>query len=244
MSSDDQFAFMAYSPSLAEVLQNERYESIRLAANRLQNRLKPMGSPSADSVLTASRALIEAACKTLLDFLDIVYDNKKDLADISRKLLKALDLHPGTRTARALKQQCQGAINMINGIACLRNSHGDAPGQGSPADAIPFHPAELAAYLSCAVTRYLVQCFETKIARKGRDNLTQSEASQLVAIWLKVAKTHKITNPDNLPYSTALEEIAQNFTQKAAVVVPRRDIYLLLVGLRKASKLPRPQLDD
>jgi len=243
MGSDGQFSFMTEPPSLEEVLRNDSYQSVRAAATRLQDRLH-VGTAS-DSVLTASRALIETVCKTLLDLLDVEYDAKADLQDISKQLLKSLDLHPSTQTQEALRQVCQGAINMINGIAFLRNAHGDAHGTGQEAEAIPFRDAELCAYLSFVFTRYCVQSYEARIARKRGVDLSPSEETQLVAAWSEIAKKDKkAANPDNLPYSEPLEEIAQLFTQKTGIVLPRRDIFLLLMKLRKASRLPKPELDD
>jgi len=242
MTTVGQFAFMTEPPSLEEVLRNDSYRSVRTAAARLRERLKA-DTQASDGVLTASRTLVETVCKTLLDLMDVEYDDKAGLTDISKLLLKALDLHPSTRTEQALKALCQGAINMINGIASLRNAHGDAHGPGQEARALPFRDAELCAYMSCVLAGYCVQAYESKVSRKQRADLSATETATLVEIWLRVAKKHGITNPDNLPYSEPLEEIAQQFTQVTKIVLPRRDTYLKLVQLRKASQLPKPEMD-
>jgi hypothetical protein len=240
---NSEFAFMMEPPTLDELLHNENYNSVRDAANRLNERLEADARTS-DGVFTASRTLIETVCKTLLDLLDIEYDNDADLADISKQLLKSLDLHPSTQTELSLKQMCQGAINMINGIGSIRNSHGDAHGTGQVAEQLPFHNAELSAYLTYAVTRYCIQAYEAKIARKRGADLTDDEEHQLVEVWLEVAKQHKITNPDQLPYSQCLEDIAARFTNTTKIVLPRRDIFFKLIRLRKTCKLPKPEISD
>lgn len=234
--------FMSTPPSVEDILKNDEYEPIREAAARLQEHLDD--KKASDSILTASRTLIETVCKTLLDSLDVVYAPGADLADISKALTKALDLHPGTKTTRALKQVCQGAISMINGIGALRNAHGDAHGNGQVVVTFPFRHAELTAYLSYSLTSYFVESFEAKHQRKKREDLTERERDQLVEIWLNVGSKHKMTNPDNLPYSEALEDIAQQFTSQTSLLVPRRDICLLLIGLRKRKELPKPEWND
>lgn len=241
MKHDDQLPFMSATPPLEDILIKDEYAPIREAATKLQERL--VDANASDSVLTASRALIETVCRTLLDCLDVEYRQGADLLDTSKALAKALDLHPGTKTESALKQVCQGAISMINGICFLRNAHSDAHGKGQKAEVFSFRHSELTAYLSCSLTRYFVESYEAKNQRKSRDNLCDSEKDTLVEVWLDVGKKHRITNPDNLPYSEALEEIAQQFTGKTSLIVPRRDIYLFLVGLRKALRLPKPALN-
>jgi hypothetical protein len=243
MNTDSLFSFMTDPPSLEQILRNDHYQSVRSAAARLQERLASNRKAS-DSVLTASRTLVETVCKTLLTLLDVEYDDKTDLQDLSKKLLMALDLHPSTQTVKAMKQTCQGAINMINGIACLRNAHGDAHGrEEDESEVLPFPHAEVAAYLSFALTRFFILSFEARISRKTQAELSQDEETILVEIWLEVGRKHRITNPDKLPYSKCLEEIAQSFTHRTSIVLPRRDIYLLLQNLRKAKKLPKPKIE-
>lgn len=242
MNGDSRFSFMSEPPSLDDLLGKEEYRAIYEAATLLKNRLD--SQPEASGVLTASRTLIEAVCKTVLNCLDIEYSEQADLTDISKQLTKSLDLHPSTKTDVALKQLCQGAINMINGIASLRNAHGDAHGRGHASDALPFRHAAIVAYLSCSLARYFLESYEARIARRDRGTLSQAEESQLIKIWLEVAAEYKMTNPDNLPYSEPLERIAQRFTHETNIVLPRRDIYLALVSLRKQKLLPKPEMDS
>jgi len=233
---------MTTPPSLENVLANDEFKTIREAAEKLQSRLD--NTNESDGILTTSRSLVETTCKTLLDCLNVEYDEKADLPDISKKLTKALDLHPASKTNQALRQICQGAISMINGIASVRNAHSDAHGQGVNATDLPFRHAELSAYMACSLTRYLVESFEAKVSRKSFANLDGFQKEALVKVWLEIGKKYQITNPDRLPYSEALEEIAQQFTRKTDIVLSRKDICHGLQNLRKASNLPKPTWDE
>ena len=234
--------FMTKPQSLEEVLANDEYTAIRDAATKLQERLN--AKEGSDGILTASRALVESTCKTLLDCLNIEYKENADMPDLGKELAIALDLHPGSKTNRALKQVCQGAISMLNGIGSVRNLHGDAHGRGLNAEAFPFRHAELTAYIACSLTAYFVESFEAKVSRKDFADLDQQSRDTLVSIWMEVGKKHKMTNPDRLPYTEALEEIAQRFTGDTGIVLARREIYWGLQNLRKAKALPKLELDN
>jgi len=238
MTNPELLSFMTKPASLEEILNNDEHQAIRVAADKLSERLGDRDD--ADGILTASRTLIETTCKTLLDCLDVEYSDRADLPDLSKKLMKSLDLHPASKTEDALKQVGQGAISMVNGIAFLRNAHGDAHGRGLSANDFPFRHAELSAYIACSLTRYFVETFEAKVARKTFKNMDDAEKEQLIDVWLQVGAQHKITNPDRLPYTNTLEEIAQQFTKETGIVLSRKDIYLGLQNLRKASSLPKP----
>jgi hypothetical protein len=231
-------SFMTELPPLDDILCRDDYRTIYDAASLLKERVQNKTHQSA-GVLTAARSLVETVCKTLLDLLFIEYDEKADLPDHSKLLLKSLDLNPSTKTENQLKQLCGGAIAMINSMAFLRSAHGDAHGSGEKERSLPFRDAELAAYMACTLTRYCIESFEAKAMRRGRKDLTDAEQRELVEIWRKVGSEHGMTNPDNLPYSEALEKIAQKFTQRTVIILSRKDIYLELLRLRKAKQLPK-----
>jgi hypothetical protein len=233
-------SFMTELPPLDDILCRDDYRTIYDAASLLKERVQNKTHQSA-GVLTAARSLVETVCKTLLDLLFIEYDEKADLPDHSKLLLKSLDLNPSTKTVQELKQLCGGAVAMINSMAFLRSAHGDAHGSGEKVRSLPFRDAELAAYMACALTRYCIESFEAKAMRRGRKELTPAQEKQLIEVWLEIGRKHGMTNPDNLPYTEALEEIAQSLTQKTGIILSRKDIYLKLVGLRKANKLPKPK---
>lgn len=238
MTNNAQFQFMTDPPSLERLLSGNDYRAIQDAATRLKERMNA-GEKASDSVLTASRTLLETVCKTFLVLLDVEYEERDSLSALGRLLLRALDLHPSKRTVNALNQTYQGALSMLEGISCLRNAHSDSHGKSvEHSDRLPTHHAELAAYLSCALTRCLIFSFEDRVRRKARTDLSGKEKSSLVDVWLELGGKHGITNPDKLPYSSCLEEIGQVFTRKTSIILPRRDIYLLLQDLRKAKRPP------
>ena len=193
MDNSELLSFMTTPPSLEDVLANGEYKTIREAAEKLQNRLGDINE--SDGILTTSRSLVETTCKTLLDGLNVEYNEKADLPDISKRLTEALDLHPASNTNQALRQICQGAMSMINGIAHVRNAHSDAHGQGVNATDLPFRHAELSAYMACSLTRYLVESFESKVSRKIFSNLDDSQKKTLIDVWLEIGKKYQMTKP-------------------------------------------------
>jgi len=217
-------------PSLEEVWQHEEYSTLRDASDTLNDRLS---EGDADSAVTAAGSLVEATCKTLLKSLDVEYDPTIDLPDLTNRLTKALDLHPGSITKHALQQMCQGAVTMITGLAGLRNAESDAHGRGPDASLLPMNHARLAAYIACALTRYFIESYEARVSRCTRHDLNHTEATILIDVW----KKNGSVNPDNLPYSEELENISCAFAQQTGLVLARRDVYLKLMSLRKAGKL-------
>lgn len=215
-------------PELDDLLQNDGYKSIRDAVEHLNKRCQD--EQDRGGIITASRTLIETVIKTLLDLMHVEYPKGAELPDVSKQLFRSLDLHPSTQTSGALKQLCQGAMSMCNGLACLRNAHSDAHGTGREANSLPLRDAYLCAYISCVLTSYCVQAYESKVSRKTRHNLSESQVDTLSKIWTRTANRDKIKDPDQLPYSQTLEDIAHAFTQETEII-------LKLQNLRKAGKL-------
>lgn len=230
------FDFMTKPRDLKDILSEAKYKRIHDDAEKLYKRFSKSQS---GEVLTASRTLIETTCKTLLDHLAIEYGKKEHLPRLAGRLNRALDLHPASTTAETLKQILSGVINIVQGVAAIRNEHGDAHGRGVDMKKLPFYHAELIAYLACSLTRYYIEAYENKVNRKTVSNLNSLEKDKFIDIWVEVAEKYGITNPDNLPYTGMLEEIAQKFTQEAGIVLARNDIFVGLINLRKNSNLPK-----
>jgi len=79
---------------------------------------------------------------------------------------------------------------------------------------------------------------------KCREELTRSEQSDLVNAWLAVATEHGITNPDSIAYSPALEDIRTRFAVATSIHLRSQDVFLFLLGRRKATRLPKPGTDQ
>lgn len=232
--------FMTKPRDLKDILSEDKYTGILDDATKLYERL---ANSEAGEVLTASRTLIETTSKTLLDHLAIEYNKNEDLPLLSRRLNDALDLHPASTTVKPLKQILSGLISIIHGVATIRNEHGDAHGRGVDVEDLAFFHAELIASMACNLTRYYIEAYESKVNRKTFSNLTDTEKNKLIDIWLKAGKKYEISNPERLPYTEMLEEIAIEFTQQTEIVLGRRDIFWGLSLLRKKNELPKPELN-
>lgn len=234
------FDFMTKPRDLKDILSEGKYKGILDDATKLYERL---AKSEAGEVLTSSRTLIETTSKTLLDHLAIEYNNNEDMPRLCRRLNNALGLHPAFTTSQSLKQILSGVVSIIHGVATIRNEHGDAHGRGVDVEDLAFFHAELIASMACNLTRYYIEAYESKVNRKTFSNLNTLEKGKLIDIWLEAGKKYKISNPENLPYTEMLEEIAIEFTQQTEIVLGRRDIFWGLTNLRKRTELSKPEWD-
>lgn len=74
---------------------------------------------------------------------------------------------------------------------------------------------------------------------KTRDDLAEADEEALVAAWKRIARRHGITNADSLPHSPAINELRTEFAATGAVEMSNRGLFLALIGMRKAGRLPR-----
>ncbi|GEM_PF-3688078 len=106
--------------------------------------------------ITATRSLAESACKQILDRNEIAYSNSTDLPALYGLAVKAIQLDPGKEANDAIKKILGGCATIVNGLAQLRNSHGDshgkAPGSGQPSQ----RHAALATSLAGAMSAFLL----------------------------------------------------------------------------------------
>lgn len=115
--------------------------------------------------ITAARTLLESVCKHILDDDQVSYGNHDDLPKLWRHVAEHLNLTPEQHSApdiRSLLGQCQA---VVGGLANLRNSFGDAHGQGRNAmRPLPRHAA-LAVNLAGSMASFLI---ETWLDRKQK----------------------------------------------------------------------------
>ncbi|CAN5689375.1 hypothetical protein BH18CHL1_BH18CHL1_03920 [soil metagenome] len=116
--------------------------------------------------ITAARALVETACKSVLDDLGLEVDDRDDLPSLYRKTAIALRID-ATQHEVIYRQILQGLTRSVQGLAELRNKLGDAhgPGRGS-ARAQPRH-ARMAAGAAMVVATFLIETLEERRARIG-----------------------------------------------------------------------------
>jgi Abortive infection C-terminus len=229
-----QLMLFSDTPSLDDILHGDDYVKLRVDAEKLQERLK---NNDTEGAVTSARSLLETCCKHILEKLSISYSNGDDLKQLHKKTANALDLHPDQHAEDQLKQMMRGCNGIVNSLAALRNSHSDAHGKRPGHIPLDHSQAEYAAYMSCGLTRFLVQTFEQQVNRKRHTDLTKDEKEKLLSIWWKVANENGVTDPDQIIFKPALEEIAIRFTNSSNIFLSREDIHKFLANARKKGKL-------
>src|SRR5712691_6658119 len=110
-----------------------------------------------DGAITAARSLIEGACKQILKDRDVAYSNATNLPGLYGLVANELELDPGKEADQALRKILSGCMTTVNGLAELRNIHGDshgkAPGTSRPAQ----RHARLAVALAAAFATFLLE---------------------------------------------------------------------------------------
>ncbi|MGB5081845.1 MAG: abortive infection family protein, partial [Burkholderiales bacterium] len=113
--------------------------------------------------ITAARSLVESACKQILDAHGIQYSAASKLPVLYGFVRKELLLDPSGEADEAMRTILQGCATVVNGLAELRNKHGDshgkAPGSAKPA----LRHARLAVAFAGAMADFLLS---TDDARK------------------------------------------------------------------------------
>lgn len=117
-----------------------------------------------EGAITAARALVESACKTILDDLGQVYGDGDDLPKLYRTVAKALAVAPESRTEEQIKRILGGCTTAVEGLGSLRNRGGDAHGKGRTSYSLGPRHASLAVNLSGTVALFLMQTFEARHA--------------------------------------------------------------------------------
>jgi hypothetical protein len=84
-----------------------------------------------EGAITSARTLIESICKLILDAQNIDYDRKDDLTHLYKNAAKSLQLGADQHGQQVFKQILSGCTSVVEGLASVRNSLGDAHGQGS-----------------------------------------------------------------------------------------------------------------
>lgn len=124
--------------------------------------LESVDRDPADAI-TAARALVETACKTVLEELGEAIDERYDLPALYKKTALALRVD-ATQHEVIYRQILQGLTSSIQGLAELRNKLGDAhgPRRGGPRPQ-PRH-ARMAAGAAMTVATFLIETLEERRA--------------------------------------------------------------------------------
>lgn len=120
-----------------------------------------------EGAITASRALVEAVCKHILDDAGAIQDGDASLPALYKLTATHLNLSPGQHSETVFKQILGGCTSVVEGLGALRNRHGDAHGRGAQAAKPASRHAELAVNLAGAgaMALFLLQTWEARSRR-------------------------------------------------------------------------------
>jgi hypothetical protein len=118
-----------------------------------------------EGAITAARALLESTCKYVLDQLKIEYAENEDLPKLYGQAASAMNLGPENHSELVFKQIMSGCISVVNGLAALRNTLGDAHGRAARAPKPGSRHADLAINLAGTLSTFLVATYEERFAK-------------------------------------------------------------------------------
>ncbi len=115
-------------------------------------------STDPEGAITIARTLLEAVMKRILDERGKKYMDKEDLPKLHGMVAVELNLAPNQHSEEAFRAILGGAMNLVNGIATLRNRLSDSHGRGGP---LPVRPsarhANLAVNMAGTVAVFLIE---------------------------------------------------------------------------------------
>lgn len=113
-----------------------------------------------EGAITAARTLLESVCKSIMDEMDVSYDDSDDLPKLYHRTAEVLNLAPSQHTEELFSKILGNCQSVVGTLGAIRNSHSDAHGDGKayykPA---PRH-AELAVNLAGSMAMFLVRTWE------------------------------------------------------------------------------------
>ncbi len=144
------------SPGLSELLQKIDEQSDWASVQNALMAAAANAFTDPASAITASRASIESICKHICEEQGVQYKNSDDLSTLYNKTIGALSQSPSAITDASLRQIMQGSVTIINGLAALRNTFGDAHGKGKEAPRTPESYGLLSVNIAVGITRLLL----------------------------------------------------------------------------------------
>jgi hypothetical protein len=119
-------------------------------------------STDPEGAITASRTLLEAVCKHILEDLGVAYGPAVDLPALYSLVAKSLSLAPSQHTEGVFKQILGGCHSVVEGLGALRNRVSDAHGQGQRPVRPGARHAELAVNLAGSMATFLLATHEER----------------------------------------------------------------------------------
>lgn len=118
-----------------------------------------------EGAITSARTLLEAACKHILDEIEIEYSHNSDLSELYKLTAKQLNLAPEQHQEQMFKKVLGNCSGVISGLGEIRNKLGDAHAQGKRSFKAQTRHAELAINLAGTMSQFLLVTHTTKMAR-------------------------------------------------------------------------------
>lgn len=125
-----------------------------------------MSSLEDDSTASIGKCkeLVETACKYVLSELNEPFDETEDLIQLNKKTSNSLGLAINEQKKKidGAVQVLSGLINIINGMASLRNKYGDGHGKGKEYKCLPKRYGFLAVGCASTYINFLLDTYEEK----------------------------------------------------------------------------------
>jgi hypothetical protein len=115
-----------------------------------------------EGAITASRSLLEAVCKHILDNAAVAYDDGAEMPKLYAITAKQLNLSPSQHTEQLFKHILGNCQMVVEGIGALRNRHSDAHGKSATAVKPAPRHAELAVNLAGTMATFLLQTWDAR----------------------------------------------------------------------------------
>jgi hypothetical protein len=152
--------------------------------------------------ITTARSLLEATCKHILTELKVPFATSTELPKLYNEASKALGMAPGGQLDRSLRAVFSATHQIVQAVAEIRNSLGDAHGKLSASPRPLLADAELAVHLAGAVSCFLVSRYERHLSATRR--LTRG--GKAVLLFDKTTVWRLVDHATNAPRSRSWYE--------------------------------------
>lgn len=142
----------------ASALASSPWERVQEAMLKLRDR--QVDDP--EGTVTVARTLLETVCKHILEERGVPFGRNLDLAEIYRLTAEQLNLSPTQHAEQVFKKILGGSLSVVDGLASVRNTFGDAHGKGRAAVRPAPRHAILAANLALAISDFLMATHKEK----------------------------------------------------------------------------------
>jgi hypothetical protein len=184
------------SDLITERLAHSRYDGIFLSWEKAIGRL----DNDRDGAVTAARAMLETACKTVLDELGVTHDDTWDLPKLYHETAANLGIAPTQNTDPLFKSVFGASQTIVTRVGEIRNKLGDAHGKANLDRPVPRQHAELAINLAGSICCFLASCLESAVAA---EKLRTSDGYvvlkfDVATVWRLL--DHARNSPESLPW--------------------------------------------